>query len=35
MYACPQHPDITTDAPGDCPKCGQKLVLTSDAEGIE
>ncbi len=26
MYACPMHPDITADKPGDCPKCGMALV---------
>jgi membrane fusion protein, copper/silver efflux system len=26
-YVCPMHPTITSDAPGDCPICGMKLVL--------
>jgi hypothetical protein len=25
-YACPMHPEVITDHPGNCPKCGMKLV---------
>ncbi len=25
-YVCPMHPDVRSDAPGDCPKCGMHLV---------
>lgn len=25
-YTCPMHPEIVSDAPGNCPKCGMKLV---------
>ncbi len=25
QYVCPMHPDITSDSPGNCPKCGMKL----------
>ncbi len=25
-YVCPMHPEVTSDAPGTCPKCGMKLV---------
>ncbi|MEZ4211155.1 MAG: heavy metal-binding domain-containing protein [Candidatus Paceibacterota bacterium] len=28
-YICPMHPEITSDKPGDCPKCGMVLVLKS------
>jgi hypothetical protein len=25
-YTCSMHPDVVQDQPGDCPKCGMKLV---------
>ena len=25
-YTCPMHPEVVTDYPGNCPKCGMKLV---------
>ena len=25
-WSCPMHPDVTSDAPGKCPKCGMDLV---------
>jgi FtsP/CotA-like multicopper oxidase with cupredoxin domain len=25
-YVCPMHPEIVSDAPGKCPKCGMKLM---------
>lgn len=27
MYTCLMHPEVHTDKPGNCPKCGMKLVL--------
>jgi FtsP/CotA-like multicopper oxidase with cupredoxin domain len=27
-YACPMHPEVTSDQPGRCPKCGMKLLAT-------
>lgn len=26
QYTCPMHPEVLKNAPGDCPKCGMKLV---------
>ena len=26
MYACPMHPEVTSDKPGKCSKCGMDLV---------
>jgi FtsP/CotA-like multicopper oxidase with cupredoxin domain len=28
-YICPMHPDIASDQPGRCPKCGMKLLATA------
>jgi hypothetical protein len=25
-YTCPMHPEIVSDRPGNCPKCGMRLV---------
>lgn len=25
LYACPMHPEVTSDGPGTCPKCGMPL----------
>ena len=33
-YTCPMHPEIIQDKPGDCPKCGMKLVvMKNDKKG--
>ena len=26
QYTCPMHPEVVTDKPGTCPKCGMELV---------
>jgi FtsP/CotA-like multicopper oxidase with cupredoxin domain len=26
VYACPMHPEVTSDQPGRCPRCGMKLL---------
>jgi hypothetical protein len=27
QYVCPMHPEVVSDKPGDCPKCGMALEL--------
>jgi FtsP/CotA-like multicopper oxidase with cupredoxin domain len=29
IYACPMHPEVTSDQPGRCPECGMKLLVTA------
>ncbi len=29
LYACPMHPEVTADAPGQCPECGMNLIKES------
>src|SRR5262249_23909298 len=31
MYICPMHPDVKSEHPGRCPKCGMKLILREEA----
>ncbi|UYZ61175.1 FixH family protein [Hymenobacter latericus] len=33
IYSCPMHPEVTSDQPGTCPKCGMKLEHTDGAAG--
>jgi FtsP/CotA-like multicopper oxidase with cupredoxin domain len=30
-YTCPMHPEVISDEPGKCPKCGMKLLATAVA----
>lgn len=30
MYTCSMHPEVVQDQPGNCPKCGMKLVEKKD-----
>ncbi|HXR48137.1 MAG TPA: efflux RND transporter periplasmic adaptor subunit [Candidatus Limnocylindrales bacterium] len=30
LYTCPMHPDVISDKPGKCPKCGMNLVPVVD-----
>lgn len=32
VYSCTMHPEVRSDKPGDCPKCGMKLVLLSTVD---
>ncbi|MET4108550.1 MULTISPECIES: heavy metal-binding domain-containing protein [Hymenobacter] len=29
QYTCPMHPEVVSDQPGKCPKCGMTLVKKS------
>jgi hypothetical protein len=29
-YTCPMHPEVISDTPGKCPKCGMNLVKFED-----
>jgi hypothetical protein len=29
-YTCPMHPEVVQNKPGNCPKCGMKLVPKED-----
>ena len=31
-YTCPMHPEVNSDKPGQCPKCGMDLVQKATAQ---
>ncbi len=31
-YVCPMHPEVTSEKPGECPKCGMDLVKVASEE---
>lgn len=33
VFTCPMHPQVRSDAPGDCPICGMRLVPISTDDG--
>lgn len=35
VYICPMHPEVTSDKPGNCPKCGMNLERQKDEEDEE
>jgi hypothetical protein len=32
IYTCPMHPEVKSDRPGKCPKCGMDLVAANEVE---
>ena len=32
QYTCPMHPEVISDKPGSCPKCGMDLELKENSE---
>lgn len=34
-YVCPMHPEVQSDEPGECPKCGMTLKQVDAQEGSD
>jgi hypothetical protein len=34
IYTCPMHPDVVSDKPGKCPKCGMDLVAKNQEPAV-
>jgi len=32
VYTCSMHPEVQSDKPGDCPKCGMPLVVQEHSD---
>lgn len=35
VYTCTMHPEVRSDKPGDCPKCGMALVKMEPADSTQ
>jgi hypothetical protein len=35
VYTCPMHPEVKSDKPGQCPKCGMALVEKKDTVNVK